>query len=53
MLDIESILDENTNFAPGSYLSQFGVFVFATTVRGNGICIDTNDCKNGDPAVLI
>ena len=53
LLDIESILDENTNLAPRNDLSQFGVFVFATTVGGNGICIDTNDCKDGDPAVLI
>ena len=53
LLDIESILDENINLAPGIDLSPFGVFVFATTTGGNVICIDTNDCKNGDPAVLI
>lgn len=53
LLDIDSIIVENTNGAPGEYLAQFGVFVFATTVGGNVICIDTNNCKNGDPAVLI
>lgn len=53
MLDIDSIIVENTNGEPGEYLAQFGVIVFATTVGGNVICIDTNDCKNGDPAVLI
>lgn len=53
LLDIDSILREHQDLAPGIYLAEYGVFVFATTVGGDVVCIDTNNCKDGDPAVLI
>lgn len=53
LLDIEHIVKENTEFAPGLFLSQIGIYVFATTIGGNVVCIDTNDTDNGDPAVLL
>ena len=53
LLGIERILMENTSGEPGKYLSEYGVCVFAVTVGGNVLCIDTNDCKDGDACVLI
>lgn len=53
LLDIDGILVENQNGEPGEHLAKYGVFVFATTAGGDVVCIDTNNCKDGDPAVLI
>ena len=53
LIDIDNIIEENTNAEPGKFLSKFGVFVFALTVGGNVLCINTNDTKNGDASVLI
>lgn len=53
LLDIESIIEENMDLAPGAYLSKLGIYVFAVTIGGNVICIDVNDMKEGDPVVLI
>ena len=53
LLGIDSIIEENKNICPGIYLSKYGVYVFATTAGGHGLCIDTNDVKNGDASVLI
>ncbi|MBE6753444.1 MAG: hypothetical protein E7559_03700 [Ruminococcaceae bacterium] len=53
LVDIDTIIAENTVGEPGKYLAQYGVFVFALTVGGNVICIDTNDIRDGNPSVLI
>jgi len=53
LLDIDSIVEENTYGEPGKYLAKYGVFVFGVTVGGNVVCIDTNNINNGDPVVLI
>lgn len=53
LCDIDSILTENLDGEPGEHLAKYGVFAFATTVGGDLVCIDTNNCKEGDPAVLI
>ena len=53
LLGIDSIIDENTIVEPGKYLSQFGVLVFALTVGGDLLCIDTNKHHDGDACVLI
>lgn len=53
LLGIDSIIDENTIAEPGKYLAQFRVYPFALTVGGNLLCIDTNECHNGDADVLI
>lgn len=53
LLDIQSIIEENRDLAPGAYLSKLGIYVFAVTIGGNVICIDVNDMKEGDPVVLI
>lgn len=52
LCNIDRIIDENSTCEPGKYLAEYGVFVFAVTVGGNALCIDTNDIKNGDPSVL-
>ena len=53
LLTIDDILEENTELAPGAVLSKLGIIVFATTIGGNVVCIDTNDSNEGDPVVLI
>lgn len=53
LLRIEDILEENESNEPGQYLAKEGVFVFALTIGGSALCIDTNDMKDGDPAVLL
>ena len=53
MIGIDNIISENTELAPGVVLSEFGIFVFAVTVGGNAVCIDTNEKTDGDPAVLL
>lgn len=53
LLNVDGILEENTDLAPGTYLSKLGIYVFAVTIGGNVICIDINDMENGDPVVLI
>lgn len=53
LLDIDSIIEENTYGEPGKYLAKYGVFTFGVTVGGNVVCIDTNNVNNGDPVVLI
>ena len=53
LLDIDNMLLENTNAEPGKYLAEYGCFVFALTVGGNVLCIDTNNVKSGDASVLI
>lgn len=53
LLGIDRILLENTAAEPGKYLAENGVYVFALTVGGNLLCIDTNDCKDGDASILI
>ena len=53
LIDINRIIEENTNGEPGKCLAEYGVYVFALTVGGNVLCIDTNDIKNGDASVLI
>lgn len=53
LLNVDGILEENTDRAPGVYLSKLGIFVFAVTIGGNVICIDINDMENGDPVVLL
>ena len=53
LLDIDDILTENQDGEPGEHLAKYGVFVFATTVGGDLVCIDANNCKDGDPAVLV
>ncbi len=34
-------------------MSKLGIFVFAVTIGGNSVCIDTNCIQNGDPCILI
>lgn len=53
LLGIDSIMEENMDFAPGKYLAEYGVYVFATTAGGHGLCIDTNNVKLGDASILI
>ncbi len=53
LLGIDSMINENTNSEPGKYLSEYGVVVFALTVGGNLLCIDTNDSFEDDAPVLI
>ncbi len=53
LLGIDNIIEENTNAEPGKYLAEYGVYVFALTVGGNVLCIDTNNAKDGDTSVLI
>lgn len=53
LLDIDSIIEENMNSEQSRYLADFGVYTFALTVGGNILCIDVNDCVDGDPVVLI
>ena len=53
LCDIKHIIEENTELAPGAYLSKLGIFVFAVTIGGNSVCIDTNCIQNGDPCILI
>ena len=53
LLDIEHIIHENTELIPGKYLAQCGFFVFATTVGGNVLCIDSVSSKDGDANVYI
>ena len=53
LLNIDRIIEENTELVPGVFLSKIGIFVFAVTIGGNAVCIDTNDTKDGDPVVLI
>lgn len=53
LLDIDNMISENTNAEPGKYLAEHGVFVFALTVGGNVLCIDTNHVESGDASVLI
>ena len=53
LIGIDDILLENTELAPGAVLSELGIFVFAVTIGGNAVCIDTNDMKDGDPVVLV
>ncbi|WP_448821813.1 hypothetical protein [Cetobacterium sp.] len=53
LIGIDNIIVENTNAEPGKYLAEYGVYVFAITVGGNVLCIDTNDVKEGDASVLI
>lgn len=53
LLDIDNIIMENTYGEPGKYLAEYGVYVFALTVGGGVICIDTNNVHNGDAPVLI
>ena len=53
LLGIDHILMENISGEPGKYLAGYGVYVFAVTVGGNVLCIDTNNCTDGDAAVLI
>lgn len=51
-LNMEGIMREAEEMAPGCFLKDFGIFVFATTVGGHALLIDTNDVKDGDPRVL-
>lgn len=53
LCDIQHIIEENIELAPGAYLSKLGIFVFGVTIGGNSVCIDTNNMQNGDPCVLI
>ena len=53
LLNIDRIIEENTELVPGAILSKIGIFVFAVTIGGDAVCIDTNDMKDGDPVVLI
>ncbi len=53
LIGIDDVLSENTELAPGVVLSELGIFVFAVTVGGNVVCIDTNENTDGDPAVLL
>lgn len=53
LLGIDKILLENTIAEPGKYLAEYGIYVFALTVGGNLLCIDTNDCKDDDASILI
>jgi hypothetical protein len=52
LCDIEGIIEENTSIESGKYLPDHNIFVFAVTVGGDIVCIDKNDMRNGDPAVL-
>lgn len=53
LIDIESIIEENSCAEPGMHLAKFGVITFAITAGGNAVCFDVNDSKDGDPTVLI
>ncbi len=53
LLGIDNIIMENTELSPGAFLSNYGFYVFATTVGGNALCIDTNDTNDGDASVYI
>ena len=50
--NIERILDENYRCEPGKYLAMYGVYVFATTIGGGCVCLDTNNIVNGEPSIL-
>lgn len=50
--NIERILDENYRGEPGKYLAMYGVYVFATTIGGGCVCLDTNNIVNGEPSIL-
>ncbi|MDO5406326.1 MAG: hypothetical protein Q4F28_03215 [Eubacteriales bacterium] len=53
LIDIDKIIIENTIGEPGKFMAEYGVYVFALTVGGNVLCIDTNDVHDGDANVLI
>ena len=53
LLGIDNIIVENVYTEPGKYLAKYGVYVFAVSVGGCMVCIDTNDVHNGDASVLI
>lgn len=53
LLGIDGILMENLNGEPGKYLSRYGICVFAVTVGGNVLCVDTNETLSGDASVVI
>lgn len=53
LLDIDNIIMENTVAEPGRYLAEYGVYVFALTVGGNVLCIDSNECTDDDASILI
>ncbi len=52
LCDIEGMIEENTSVDTGKYLSDYNIFVFAVTIGGDIVCIDTNNMQNGDPSVL-
>lgn len=53
LMNIEHMIVENTYGEPGKYLSKIGLFVFAMTVGGNPLCIDTVAAYDKDAAVYI
>lgn len=54
ILKIDEIFwENNSEDTTGYWLAKYGVYVFATTIGGDLVCIDTNDCKDGDASVLI
>ncbi|MCR5609127.1 MAG: hypothetical protein K6G26_08705 [Lachnospiraceae bacterium] len=53
LLGIDWIIMENTELSPGAFLSKHGFYVFATTVGGNALCINTNEANDGDASVYI
>ena len=52
LLSIKRMLGESIQ-GEGRFLAEIGFFVFARTVGGNPICIDTNSVQNGDAPVYI
>lgn len=53
LLNIDSIIDENTCGEPGMHLAKYGVFTIGVTVGGNVVCIDTNNVNEGDTCVVL
>lgn len=41
-LDIKAMVEQNTDFEPGCYLRECGIYTFALTIGGHAICIDIN-----------
>ncbi len=42
---IDRIIAENTDYIPGANIAPYGFFTFASTLDGDGICMDLNDSQ--------
>jgi len=50
---VDDVIEENTELMPGCYASQFGYFVFASTLSGDAFCFDTSVCDSDGNARIV